>query len=983
MTSEYRFLISARFGIWLLGGLALFLSPPRAAAQPAVPSTFQDLYDSLDGYLNTFHTTLDGLWNGTKYPVLFSGELTSADANTGPQLASPGYFTFVQLQIQALKAMGTKAITVEVGFPMLYQPFFASNPDQYQELVSFYAQVAAAVRAAGLKLVVENNFLLNPAVGGPLSGGVEAGWDTTAFYASLNWDQYQQARAQTAVVVAQTMQPDYMVVVEEPDTEAAQSGQTNADTVSGSTSMLTQILTSLQQAGITGIKFGAGTGTWMYGFSDYIQSYVSLPVDFIDFHVYSINHNFLNNALTIASIAASAGKPVAMTESWLWKVRDSELNVLPGDDIMARNAYSFWAPEDTYFIQTMDDLANYTQMLFQTPFSTEYFWAYQDYNTIQNLSPAQIWSQEMQLMHQANQTATYASTGMNYYAYLVSPPDTIPPSTPTNLAGASPDPNTVSLSWTGSTDNVGVAGYYVLRNGVNVATTANTLYQDTSLTGSTTYSYVVEAFDLGGNVSPASLSASVTTKDVTPPSIPANVSATAASCKQIILSWSPSADDEGISSYRVFEGTSATNLSQVATTYPTATSFTAYPLNPGTTYYFGVEAVDTSGNVSPMSAIVPATTLALPSAPTNLTATATSSTQISLAWAAGPSGLPITYYLIFRGTSPSNLAKVATWTATSYTDSSLTPQTTYYYAVQEVDSSGNVSPDSKIAYATTQRPPQPPTNLAATTSTKQVSLSWTPGVSTLQIVSYKVFRGNTKAALSQVATVVNTLYVDSSVAPATTYYYAVEEVDSSGATSAMSPIVAATTLALPSAPVNLVATAASATHINLTWSPGPSGLPLVSYQVYRGTAPSRLSLLATTGSTAYADTSLSPATTYYYAVSETDSAGNVSPQSTAVTATTPVMPSPPTNLAATAVSKVQISLSWTAAQSGMPLASYRIYRGSSATNLTLLKTVSGTATSCSDYPVTASTTYYYAVQSVDAEGDLSALSSAVQVTTPN
>jgi chitodextrinase len=65
-----------------------------------------------------------------------------------------------------------------------------------------------------------------------------------------------------------------------------------------------------------------------------------------------------------------------------------------------------------------------------------------------------------------------------------------------------------------------------------------------------------------------------------------------------------------IAAYYIFRGTSPSNLTQVATR--TATVFTDYPLTPGTTYYYAVEEAAKGGNVSPMSAVVPATTLALP-----------------------------------------------------------------------------------------------------------------------------------------------------------------------------------------------------------------------------------------------------------------------------------------------------------------------------------------------------------------------------------
>jgi chitodextrinase len=102
-----------------------------------------------------------------------------------------------------------------------------------------------------------------------------------------------------------------------------------------------------------------------------------------------------------------------------------------------------------------------------------------------------------------------------------------------------------------------------------------------------------------------------------------------------------------------------------------------------------------------MSTIVAATTLALPKPPTQLVATPISTAEIGLTWSAGPSGMPIAAYYIFRGTSPSNLTQVATRTTTAFTDYPLTPGTTYYYAVEEADKGGNVSPMSAVVPATT------------------------------------------------------------------------------------------------------------------------------------------------------------------------------------------------------------------------------------------------------------------------------------------
>ncbi len=84
--------------------------------------------------------------------------------------------------------------------------------------------------------------------------------------------------------------------------------------------------------------------------------------------------------------------------------------------------------------------------------------------------------------------------------------DTVAPTTPTNFAATRNSTTQVNLTWTASTDAVGVAGYRIYRNGVLVATTTGTGtgYNDTGLTAHTPYWYWIEAIDAAGNVSAAS-----------------------------------------------------------------------------------------------------------------------------------------------------------------------------------------------------------------------------------------------------------------------------------------------------------------------------------------------------------------------------------------------------------------------------------------------------------------------------------------------
>lgn len=89
--------------------------------------------------------------------------------------------------------------------------------------------------------------------------------------------------------------------------------------------------------------------------------------------------------------------------------------------------------------------------------------------------------------------------------------DTQAPTAPTGLVSPSKTSSSISLSWNAATDNVGVAGYRIYRNGAGLATSSTTTFTNTGLSSGTSYTYVVRAFDAAGNESGASNSLTVTT----------------------------------------------------------------------------------------------------------------------------------------------------------------------------------------------------------------------------------------------------------------------------------------------------------------------------------------------------------------------------------------------------------------------------------------------------------------------------------------
>ena len=176
--------------------------------------------------------------------------------------------------------------------------------------------------------------------------------------------------------------------------------------------------------------------------------------------------------------------------------------------------------------------------------------------------------------------------------------DTVKPTQPADLKVTGRSISGVTLAWAGSTDNINVAGYIVVRNGARVGTTLEAGYTDAGLESETKYEYAVAAFDDAGNVSAASPSVEATTlkePDVSPPTAPAGLGAVAKSIKarEITLKWSPSTDNIGVAGYRIFRGTA-----QIATVPSTQLTFRNTGLAPDTQYEYRVRAFDTSQNVS-------------------------------------------------------------------------------------------------------------------------------------------------------------------------------------------------------------------------------------------------------------------------------------------------------------------------------------------------------------------------------------------------
>lgn len=384
-----------------------------------IPTDFQDLYTSLQQKLTAFDATVLSQWNGTKSNVDFSAELLTANCNRGLQLlgARQGYLA----ELARLKALGVTMVTVCAGFPILYQPFYQYNgdPADYQRMLAFYQQLAADVHGQGLKLAIESGAMF-PTV---YSGG--SGFSLSSYYTTLGQQAYTDGRTQNILTLAQMVQPDYLEMGSEPDTEAELTGQAWVKTPAGWGSLIGTFQNALNAQNLQSVRTAAGVGTWLANGADFLRAINTAAPGlwYFDLHIYPINLTFLDNTTSLLDLTVELGKPAMILEAWLLKERDAELTttkVASDPAIFARDTYSFWAPLDQQFLSAMVKLAHWKQLKAFSAFWSRYFFAYLDYNQVKGFAPTDIITQAEQAAASAIPSGQSTPTAAAYQALIAS-----------------------------------------------------------------------------------------------------------------------------------------------------------------------------------------------------------------------------------------------------------------------------------------------------------------------------------------------------------------------------------------------------------------------------------------------------------------------------------------------------------------------------------------------------------------------------------
>ncbi len=289
--------------------------------------------------------------------------------------------------------------------------------------------------------------------------------------------------------------------------------------------------------------------------------------------------------------------------------------------------------------------------------------------------------------------------------------------------------------------------------------------------------------------------------------------------------------------------------------------------------------------------------------------------------------------------------------------------------------------DIVFTIGSTATAPTAPTGLSAVAGSAEVTLQWN---STPDATSYTVKRldSNTGNYVA-IASGITTSYTDYEVLNGETYSYIVVASNAGGEGTATEPVAATPQPVLPTTPVNLSATAISASQINLTWSDSSHE---DGYKIERSQDGTNFTYLGPVGSnvTSYSSTNLAANTTYYYRIYAYNSDGTsgfseiVSQTTQAAPLATP--PAAPTSLTASAVSKTQVNLSWTDRSGNED--GFIVERSLNGTSFAEAGRVGANVRTFSNTGLIGNTLYYYRVRAYNTGGQ-SANSNTAKIKTLN
>lgn len=313
------------------------------------------------------------------------------------------------------------------------------------------------------------------------------------------------------------------------------------------------------------------------------------------------------------------------------------------------------------------------------------------------------------------------------------------------------------------------------------------------------------------------------------------------------LSWNTV---PGAAKYWIYRSTDGKTFKYYDSTK--STSYTNNSTNIGTTYYYKIKAVDSSGTTTDYSAVksIKCTT----AAPSLSISRVNGKPKLSWKSVSGA-----TKYWIYRSTDGKNFKYYDSTTKTGYTNSGAASGTKYYYKVKAVATVNGKSVASSYSYAKSLVCTPATPNVSITSANGKPKLSWN---AVNGATKYWVYRSTDGKNFKYYDSTTKTTYTNNSTTVGTRYYYKVKAVVVDNGTSYASAFSSAKSMVVRTAAPTLKTAAPEGTPA-LSWN-AVNGA--TKYWIYRSTDGKEFKYYDSTTKTAYTNKSVDAGKTYYYKV---------------------------------------------------------------------------------------------------------------------
>lgn len=334
-----------------------------------VPPAWNTAKTQLMNKLTQINNSIESKWDHQPYCTAFAGDLGLANSNRGYQLFTPrpdkypfpvpiyqnALYAKIDTMLMAFHLLGYKAVDIAVQYPMFVKSF--PNADYY---LDFYKNVAKRIKKSGFKLSIgcQASFIdsvfaekhlakdlyrhyLNPD-GNPKTND------------RLTQERYKQEKLQMLQIIIDSLQPDYLTIEQEPQTQSTNLLHLVNYSVDSTVSLINYFTENLNKRNVL---IGAGAGTWDN--IEYFQKIAPTDIDFLDCHIYPVNfRNVDDKFFIIDSIADANHKKLTIGEAWCYKISNSEIQnmnqpVAMSQLIYSRDAFDYWQSVDSLFVKAM------------------------------------------------------------------------------------------------------------------------------------------------------------------------------------------------------------------------------------------------------------------------------------------------------------------------------------------------------------------------------------------------------------------------------------------------------------------------------------------------------------------------------------------------------------------------------------------------------------------------------------------------------